>query len=131
MDIPLVIPHAVQSKASHGRNHRREIRLTEGAKAVLCAGTDVRIPRVQRDTERVKHQISGEVSLVEYIHMSVRAQTATITEVAKLRIHLVSQSSIDAILHLLEGYGIRHVIDARCIGDHLLAHFLCAQESRD
>src|SRR6516162_4656536 len=63
--------------------------------------------------------------------MSIRAETATIIEVSRLRTYLVSQSSIDAILHLLEGCGIGHVIDARCIGDHLLLHFLRAQKTRD
>ena len=54
MDVPLVIPHAVQRKASDGRHHRCEVGLTEGSKAVLCAGVDVRISGVQRHTERVK-----------------------------------------------------------------------------
>src|SRR5437899_5850251 len=101
MDVPLVIPHTVQRKASDGRHRRREVGLTEGAKAVLCAGVNVRIPRIQRHTERVKHQVSGEVSLVKNIHVRVCGETTAVMEVARLRIQLVSQSSIDAILHLL------------------------------
>src|SRR5438093_8742244 len=63
MDVPLVIPHTVQRKTSDGRHSRCEVGLTEGAKAVLCAGVTVRIPRVQRHTERVKHQVRRKVSL--------------------------------------------------------------------
>src|ERR1700688_1292289 len=48
MDIPLLVPHAVQGKAGEGRYRRREVGLTEGAKAVLRPGANVRVPRVHR-----------------------------------------------------------------------------------
>src|SRR5436190_7491922 len=50
MDVPLVIPHTVQRKSSDGCHSRCEVGLTEGAKAVLCAGVSVRIPRIERYT---------------------------------------------------------------------------------
>src|SRR5437870_2943825 len=131
MDVPLVIPHTVQRKTSDGRHRSREVGLTEGAKAVLCAGVDVRIPGVQRHTERVKHQVSGEVSLVKNIHVRVCGETTAVMEVARLRIQLVSQSGIDAILHLLESCSVHHVVDSGCVGEHLLGHFLRAQKTRD
>src|SRR5262249_31818441 len=63
--------------------------------------------------------------------MGIRAETAPIVDVARLRIYLVSQPSIDAILHLLESGRGSHVIDARHVREHLLAHSLCAQERGD
>src|SRR5262245_60702731 len=63
--------------------------------------------------------------------MGIRAQTAPVMNVVRLRIQLVPQPCVDAILDLLEGSRVSHVIDARCIGEHLLAHSLCTQEGGD
>ena len=63
--------------------------------------------------------------------MGIRAQTTPIVNVARLGIQLVPQPSVDTILDLLEGSRVSHVIDARCIGNHLLAHSLCAQKRGD
>ena len=131
MDIPLLVPHAVQRKGSDGRHHSREVGLTEGAKAVLRPGVDVRIPRVHRHAESIEHQVSREVSLIEHVHMGICAQTAAVVEEARLRIQLVLQAGVDAVLDLLESSRIGYVIDARGVGEHLLAHFLRTQKAGD
>src|SRR5436305_392103 len=44
---------------------------------------------------------------------------------------IVVQCGVDAVLDLLESSRVSHVIDARCVGEHLLVHFLCTQEGGD
>src|SRR6266478_4667578 len=60
--------------------------------------------------------------------MGVRAETAPIVNVARLQIQLVSQPGVDAVLDLLKSSRVSHVIDARRVGKHLLAHSLCTEE---
>src|SRR5438093_13574749 len=60
--------------------------------------------------------------------MGVRAETAPIVNVARLQIQLVSQPGVDAVLDLLKSSRVSHVIDARRVGKHLLAHPLSTEE---
>src|SRR5438552_897583 len=63
--------------------------------------------------------------------MGICSETAAIAEIPSLRIQLVSQSGVDAILDLLESSWVGHVIDARRVGEHLLTHFLRTQKAGD
>ena len=131
VDIPLLVPDVVYGKASNSRDRRSKVRSAKSPKAILGPGADVRISRVHRRTHGAKYHVSGEVSLIEYVQVSIRAKTAPIVNVARLRIQLVSQSGVDPILDLLESSRVSHVIDAGCVVNHLLAHSLCTQERRN
>jgi hypothetical protein len=131
VDIPLLVPDVVYRKASDSRDRRRKVGSAKGAKPILRPGADIRIARVHWGTDRGKHHVSCEVSLIEHVQMGIRAETAPIVSVARLGIQLVPEPSVDAILDLLESSWVSHVIDARCVGKHLLVHFLCTQEGRD
>ena len=113
MDLPFLIPHAVQRKASDCRHRCRKVGLAEGAEAVLRSGVNVGVPRIPRYTDRVKHQERRKVSLKEHIHMGICGKIASIMEIASLRIQLVLQPGVNAILDLLESCRVRHVVDVR------------------
>ena len=86
VDIPLLVPDVVYRKASNSRDRRRKVWSTKGAKAILRPGVDVRIARVHGRTDGAKHHVSREVSLIEHVQMGIRAETAPVVNVARLRI---------------------------------------------
>ena len=67
--------------------------LAKGAESILRFRLGIRIAGIERRTERVEHEIRGEVSLIENVDMRVRAQAAAVVHVAWLRIGLVDQAS--------------------------------------
>src|SRR5437016_9065817 len=72
VNIPLLVPDVVYRKASNSRDRCRKVGSTKGTKAILCPGADVRITRVHRRAHGAKYHVSGEVSLIEYVQVSIR-----------------------------------------------------------
>src|SRR5262249_11727306 len=128
VDPPFLIPDAVQRMAGGCREGGRNIRSTESPETILFVSAHVRVPRVPRRPKRAEHQESHEISLESLVDVSVRAEPATVMEIAKLRIKLERRSGSDAILDLLVSRRVGHVIDVRQKGDHLLVERLRTQE---
>src|ERR1035441_4841624 len=93
MDHPFLIPDSIQGPGGNSSQARCHVGPAERAEAVLSFRIDIGIAGIQGRSERVQYQESGKVRLMQHINMGKCSQTASIVQVAQLRVHLVLERS--------------------------------------
>src|SRR2546422_11076457 len=103
MHEPLLVPDSLEGSRGYFRKQSRDVRVAEGAEPHLGARLArekrraIRIPRVEGSSIVDQPQTGVEVGLKERVNVHIRAQIATVPDVARRR--------VDAIL--AEGTGSR------------------------
>src|SRR5258708_11073369 len=127
MNEPFLEPYSVNSASSNFSLGGSVIRSAEGAETVLRFGSDVWVAGVDGEFQTSQHKEGSEVRLIQHVQVRVSRKTATIMQVALNLIDLIGESGADAILNLQEPRGVGHVVNARQVCCHQLAHWLRAK----
>src|SRR5207237_9050123 len=104
--------------------------LAERAEAVLSPRVVIGIAGIQWRVNAREHQESGEVRLIEHVHVGKGRKISAITPVAELSINLVLQTGVNAVLDIQPLGEVGPIVDVRQISDLLLADGLRAEKGR-
>src|SRR5262249_17497515 len=88
----------------------------------------IRIAGVQWCTNAREHQESREVRLIEHVKVGKSREISAVTPIAELRIDLVSQTGVNAVLDIQPLGEVGPIVDVRQISNLLLVDWLRAEE---